>query len=659
MPSNGYITRSTMGDLNAGGYVRVGDHSLANENGMYTEDVNVLDNDTANSVAVEEMQAYQNMHEQSILLQQSKRRGRNNREIEDSALMKKVKNSMSQLTGFLFEKEIPAEEETFQAQLSDLEEKYQELINNCDEYLNERNGILKFFKIGQGYERLHMVKDIRNKAKVESTRIRVRSRRVFEKCKNINEEEEERPLWINALAEARTEHLDLSKHPDDAVEYVGGNCNNVIRLEKNGKVAFIKEDEFNYSAKDKIVQNKYLSEAPKLDEYKDVKDKIGKLRHPYKFRQILKGEDRQEYLARVYQAKEYYETQRDNDLQGLLKILSRECVNGMLDRIIRDKKTNAEKFDTTDGQKEILRLLTSKKKIKTELNGFFTDEELQSEPILKLIGHYSKYHFRHSISHNMAEDTAQIDEGSCLTSRNVATFRLAELLGLTDLIPEARKVEYKEKNGTRRKGVIMSEAKGSDFYDVHAAVKKKQIARPTCDAGFLLQMNSLQIMDVIAGQVDRHGRNMMMDLGGGQQSRFVKGIKGIDNDLSFGKIPYSVTQSSYSKTVISVDGYCTLAYIDVRLANRIRSLNDAMLDYAFGDLLTKDELSALKERLTGVRELLDTMDPHQFIEPRQLTVKHVQGLLDQKKSYSNMLKCCDFKCGNSVFKYNPQPANHA
>ena len=180
MPSNGYITRSTMDDLNAGGYVRVGDHSLVEKNGMELEDVSTLDNDNANAVAVEEMQAYRKMHEQATSLEQSKRRGRNNREIEDSALMKKVKNSMDLLTGFFFGKEIPAKEETFQVQLSDLENKYQELINNCDEYLAQRNGILKFFKIGQGYERFHLVKSIRNKAKVESARIQVRSSRVFE-----------------------------------------------------------------------------------------------------------------------------------------------------------------------------------------------------------------------------------------------------------------------------------------------------------------------------------------------------------------------------------------------------------------------------------------------------------------------------------------------
>lgn len=42
--------------------------------------------------------------------------------------------------------------------------------------------------------------------------------------------------------------------------------------------------------------------------------------------------------------------------------------------------------------------------------------------------------------------------------------------------------------------------------------------------------NKLFLLDVIAGQVDRHHKNFLIEMDGGQ----VKGVKGIDLDLAFG-----------------------------------------------------------------------------------------------------------------------------
>lgn len=592
MPGDGYITRSNKNIFQKEGP------------GKLEEDPQLLQQQKS-KVAMEELDEYQKMTTQQETLQKNKRTGwRNKRTIEDSTLMKNVKASMTALTNFYMEKEVPADEESYKAQLDELGKLYAQLIYDCNVYIDQRDTFLKIFHSGQGYERLCMVRTIQGKSNVEFARYRTRSRKVFEDCQNL-EEGQERPLWINVLAEARTEHIDLRKSPEGSVSYMGGNTSSVIRLQsENGKVGFIKENEYNIRPGHEMLKERYREGFTELGEYKEA---------------LTTGAT-------------------EEQLRSLLEFLMREYTNGAMKSLFDDKEIGAKSFELPETQYRILAVLRRKKSNQEEMSRIMEDGLLRSPEVLKLISHFTQYYFRHYLGYVVASGNTQINEGSCITNRNVANYRLAELLGLTDLIPASRNVEYIDKQGKSHKGIIMAEAKGKELLSTYPVDgKKSQQDRLICDAKFMLDMNSLQVLDIIAGQVDRHQGNLMVDYN--EETKVIRKIKGIDNDMSFGTTNYFDTKYKASMKSLERDGEFALACMDERLFQRVLILNDAMIDYAFMDLLTKDELSALKARLRGVQQLLRQIrDPEEIlVRPENLHVEHAEKMRKQKNCYTNML----------------------
>ncbi len=598
MPGDGYITKSNK--------------NLFQNNGLGNpeegQEIKLPQQEQQGSVGLEEQAEYRKMTVQQDTLQKSRRTSWwKNNPIDDSEKMQNVKKAMTALTNFYLETEVPADEETYQQHLNDINKLYTQLIYDCSVYVDARDSMFRIFKSKQGYERLCMVKKIRGKANVEFARYRARSRKVFEDCQNL-EEGQERPLWINVLAEARTEHVDLRKSPEGSIKYMGGNTSSVIRLQtEDGKVGFIKENEYNVRPSHESLKERYRQDFTELKEHKEA---------------LKRGAS-------------------EEQLRELLEFLMREYAKGTINSVFDDRKLGARDYDEPEVQHRILTTLLRKKDRKAELTGIMDEALLKTPEVMNLIGHYSKYYFRHYLGYVVAAKTTLIDEGSCITKRNVANYRLAELLGLTDLIPASRNVEYIDRQGKQHKGIIMAEAKGTEVLKtLYRRNRKKQDDELICDAKFLLQMNSLQVMDIIAGQTDRHEGNLMVDYANDGEFNVVRKIQGIDNDMSFGTVNYYETKYKTSMKPLEIDGEFALGCLDERLYERIMCLSDEMLDYAFLDLLTKDELSALKDRVHGVRDAMKTMRNPEYVlvRPENLYAGHVDRMRKQKNSYGLMIR---------------------
>ncbi len=183
----------------------------------------------------------------------------------------------------------------------------------------------------------------------------------------------------------------------------------------------------------------------------------------------------------------------------------------------------------------------------------------------------------------------------------------------------------------------MAEAKGKELWEIAKQEKEKQNdERLVCNDKFYLQMNSLQIMDLIAGQVDRHMRNIMVDYD--KEKNEIKSIQGIDNDMSFGTVEYWDVQQKKSIKSIEKDEKLVLSFIDKSLYTRILSLSDEMLEYTFYDVLTMYEMAALKDRVHGVQRLLKKIPERVLINPEDLHVDYVRTMKEQENCYTNMLK---------------------
>lgn len=237
---------------------------------------------------------------------------------------------------------------------------------------------------------------------------------------------------------------------------------------------------------------------------------------------------------------------------------------------------------------------------------------------------------------------AGIDEGTILSTRNVATSRMAKLLNMPQIVAESKTVTLEQRGRQLRKGNLMDRAKGIQnstiIQDTEAQNKE---VRYTPEA--LRQMVNLQVMDTLCAQVDRNLSNFCAVTETVGKTVYLKSIQGIDNDMAFGKLSYQEVNSKYGLLQclphIEVDGHCTLRALDADLVAAVCALTDETVIQTFADLLQRDEISALLSRLHGLKELFRRTGeehPEVIVPPgewNQEVVKRFEGVPKNIKSY--------------------------
>lgn len=183
-----------------------------------------------------------------------------------------------------------------------------------------------------------------------------------------------------------------------------------------------------------------------------------------------------------------------------------------------------------------------------------------------------------------------------LTSRNVATSRLAELLGVGTLIAHSEKMTV-DVNGKSVSGCFMEFAEGVDVRNTKEMYELSKFSNISVEAGgsFSKDASNLQLFDVICGQKDRHAGNLFVKLGEPDEKgvRKVVGLQGIDNDLAF-----------FSSTNIKADGKSpinNITFVDGAFARNVEALTKEKIEYAVGDLLNSTEIDRLMMRLERVK----------------------------------------------------------
>ncbi len=187
------------------------------------------------------------------------------------------------------------------------------------------------------------------------------------------------------------------------------------------------------------------------------------------------------------------------------------------------------------------------------------------------------------------------------TRRNVATSRMASLLGVGGLVARSETAEmHDEATGKTVRGNLMEKAKGME-YDAYRSKHldhQKEIAQPEVTGGFQRDMVNLQVLDYICGQVDRHQSNMMYQA---DESGKLTGLQGIDNDAAFGTNLDVTVLKDHNRSDRRVfdpsTGELTLPYMDKNLAMRIRELDPKAVRFALAGLLTEAEVEAAVKRL--------------------------------------------------------------
>ena len=204
-------------------------------------------------------------------------------------------------------------------------------------------------------------------------------------------------------------------------------------------------------------------------------------------------------------------------------------------------------------------------------------------------------------------EKARIKKGSNLTKRNAATSRLADLLGVSDLVVKSNQARI-DVDGKKMHGVIMEEAKGKDMDKITDDSNSVQY---TGDC--FRKLINLQIFDTLCAQIDRHQGNFKgkYKTYGGSRT-VVSDIKGIDNDMSFGTLKFKDlckkgNDSYFNMTKITDEnGNFALPAVEREFALKILALEEEQIRFQMADLLDDDEMNALVDRIKGVKNLLQT-----------------------------------------------------
>ena len=210
-----------------------------------------------------------------------------------------------------------------------------------------------------------------------------------------------------------------------------------------------------------------------------------------------------------------------------------------------------------------------------------------------------------------------------VTNRNVATSRIAELLGLHGVVEESKTVKVRDyASGKVYKGNLMSVAKGEEAADAAAEVGNKAKVHGT-DIGarektalssfaptIQKDLTSLQVLDYICGQSDRHMHNFFMEKD--KSGKKYAHVHGIDNDASFStgtKLDaygsrFVLTRSKMRAVVHPDKNQLVIPYMDKQLAINIVNLSPDMVRFALKDLLHDRYVEKAIKRLQNVQEAI-------------------------------------------------------
>jgi len=178
-------------------------------------------------------------------------------------------------------------------------------------------------------------------------------------------------------------------------------------------------------------------------------------------------------------------------------------------------------------------------------------------------------------------------------ARSVAMYRLDQLLGAG----VTARTEFATSGG--KMGTTMEKAKGTKASEIQFATNKDRQAESPGSVNLedeTLQrcLNRLQILDAIAGQLDRHTGNYFVQVGPGGE---VTGVTGIDLDMAFGEDlddPSGKVQGSLSWRGMPPQ-------IDEAFGLAILRVNPSDINAALKGLLSEKEIAATINRFKAVQ----------------------------------------------------------
>lgn len=180
--------------------------------------------------------------------------------------------------------------------------------------------------------------------------------------------------------------------------------------------------------------------------------------------------------------------------------------------------------------------------------------------------------------------------------RSIATYRLAKLLGVEELIPQTEYAEVSVDGEDYLFGTIMKEAPGFSVEEMD-----EDDCRGFCSPELQRLLNNLNLLDVICHEKDHRPGNYHVTVFDGK----VNHVMAFDNDSpnSFGMGGISF-ETYLGCSPWTLKGQLNRPFVDAKLAERILETTDKDLTNALSDLLNQFQLAMLKNRFHKVKKIL-------------------------------------------------------
>ena len=480
----------------------------------------------------------------------------------------------------------------------------------CENYLDNRNPWTD-----EGKARKQMVRDFYAQIKHESMMFENR----IKQLKQEGQEPDQGATWLDVLREVRT-----VKYTDGEggvkISKTGASASDVYVINKNGKKMFFKQNEKIEKKSFSTLVDEHIDNIAKTtteyekahnleNEKDDIRNKCVRRTELLKtFKKIMKllFKNKENIIER------YLSTSKIKPEMIYKELLSTNVISEEANPFIavynEYRKLNEELIDTEHTAAQALSNDSSEEKSK-EMQALIKqkEKEIEDSDYVFFLSELKELK-RVLFSDSYATKTARIDVNEELSKRNVATSRMAKILGIENIVAKSE-MAVVTINGKTMTGIIMDEAEGSPAAGMLSIAKNSNKKCSYSPSGFK-EILSLQVFDVICGQCDRHGGNFFCELEHGPDSVTLQNFTGIDNDMSFGNLKYEDIVMRGENGLnrlrnIELYGNMSIPFIDYDLAMRIKGLDVSLIDYQMADILSKKERLALIDRIKGVKKLIN------------------------------------------------------
>ncbi len=279
--------------------------------------------------------------------------------------------------------------------------------------------------------------------------------------------------------------------------------------------------------------------------------------------------------------KEYFKDEYLSEQAAMLKSLENE--------------ENLNKFAHMKiyGDGKAAQWLKSPQKMSTDILGF--TEYLPYEFRINVLPEFIHYAFAEFVQYNANRNVRIGDLQINHVLRNLATVRIAKLLGLSDLIVNTRYVKLITPDKSQKLGIILDCAKGVSFRQL------KNMKITDIAPLFQRDMSDLMVLDALCAQRDREVANYFIVL---SDEGEIMGVNAYDNDLSFDHYKNLEQKNRDLPALLHLDGSFILPHMNMNTANRILELTAQDINACLGDILDEDDINFTIERLISLQRAI-------------------------------------------------------